>query len=178
MVVMFLDLSKIRTPHEHYEKDYDPSAFRPDQDYTIVAPVSLAFDIHKDKETVRLAGRVRTTLELPCSRCLEAFRWDVDEPFELTYEPRRIAAGDSEREIADEDFSAAFYENDEIDLEQLIRERFEMSLPMKPLCREDCKGLCPMCGTNWNRGGCECKAGWEDPRLAPLKALQPPHNSH
>jgi uncharacterized protein len=98
----------------------------------------------------------------------------VDEPFELTYEPRPARASESEREIADEDFSAAFYDNDEIDLEQLMRERFEMSLPMKPLCSEDCRGLCPVCGTNLNRGSCDCKTDWEDPRLAALKTLQTP----
>lgn len=169
---MLLDLSRIRTPHEHYEKVYEPSAFAPDADYTVVAPVSLVFDIHKDKETFRLSGRVHTTLELQCSRCLEPFRWGVDEPFELTYEPRPAVMSDSERAIADADFSAAFYDNDEIDLEQLIRERFEMSLPMKPLCTEDCKGLCPVCGTNWNRASCDCRTDWDDPRLATLKALQ------
>lgn len=169
---MFLDLSKIRTPHEHYERVYEPSAFKPDADYAIVAPVSLAFDIHRDKETFRLNGRVQSILELTCGRCLEPFRWAVDEPFELTYEPRPAAAADSEREIADSDFSAAFYDNEAIDLEQLIRERFEMSMPMKPLCSDGCKGLCAVCGTNLNRGTCDCKTDWNDPRFAALRALQ------
>ena len=169
---MLLDLSKIRTPHERYEKIYEPDAFKADEDYKIVEPVRLAFDVHKDKQTFRLDGRVQTTLELSCGRCLEPFRWTVDEPFELTYEPRRAFTGDHEREIADEDFSSAFYDNDQIDLEQLIRERFEMSLPMKPLCRDDCQGLCPVCGTNLNRGTCSCKRDWEDPRFAALKKLR------
>jgi len=167
---MLLDLSKIRTPHERYEKVYEPDAFKADEDYKIVEPVRLAFDIHRDKQTFRLDGRVQTTLELSCGRCLEPFRWTVDEPFELTYEPRRVYSG--EREIEDADFSSAFYENDQIDLEQLIRERFEMSLPMKPICRVDCQGLCPMCGTNLNRGTCGCKRDWDDPRFAALKKLR------
>jgi uncharacterized protein len=176
---MRLDLSRIRAPHEHYEKVYDPSAFASDTDYQIVAPVSLLFDIHKNDETFRLDGRVRTTLELTCSRCLEPFRWGVDEPFALTYEPRRARDGESEREIEDADFSAAFYDDEAIDLEQLIRERFEMSIPMKPLCSEECLGLCPVCGTNLNRGTCGCKRDWEDPRFAALKALQDrQHNRH
>ncbi len=175
---MQLDLSRILTPHEYFEQVYTPSAFKPDRDYSIVAPVSLVFDIHKDKDTFRLAGRVRATLELPCSRCLEPLRWLVDEPFELTYAPRPATPAGRERAIEDADFSAAFYDNQEIDLEQLIRERFEMSLPMKPLCREDCKGLCPVCGTNWNRGACDCRTDRDDPRLAPLKALQARHDNH
>jgi DUF177 domain-containing protein len=169
---MRLDLSKIRSVHERYEKVYEPEAFRADAEYRIVDPVALTFDIHKDDQTFRLAGSVRSTLELTCSRCLEAIRWAVDEPFELTYEPRSAHIADAEREIADEDFSAAVYDNDEIDLEQLIRERFEMSMPMKPLCRPDCRGLCQVCGTNLNRGFCACKVTWEDPRLAALKKLK------
>jgi uncharacterized protein len=169
---MRLDLSKIRTAHEHYERVYQPTAFAADADYTVVEPVRLSFDLHKDHRTFRLDGRVKTTLELSCSRCLEPFRWAVDEPFELTYEPRAERATAEEREISDEDFSAAFYENDEIDLEQLMRERFEMSMPMKPLCDVVCKGLCPACGTNLNRGTCHCERGWEDPRFAALKKLK------
>jgi len=170
---MLLDLNKIRTAHEHYEQAYAASAFKADADYAIVGPVTLAFDVHKAKETFRLVGRVQATLELPCSRCLEPFRWTVDEPFELTYQPRPAAGAlGSEREIADEDFSAAYYDDAHIDLEQLIRERFEMSLPMKPLCTDACRGLCPVCGANLNRQTCDCRRDWNDPRLAVLKKLK------
>jgi uncharacterized protein len=172
---MLLDLSKIRTPHEHYENVVEPAAFKPDADYTVVAPVRLTFDIHKDKDTCRLVGRAQSVLELTCGRCLEPFRWTVDEPFELTYEPRSVALTDEEREIRDEDFSTAVYDNEQIDLDQLVRERFEMSLPMKPLCTTACQGLCPVCGTNLNRGTCDCKQDWEDPRLAALKNLRADH---
>ena len=169
---MLLDLGKIRTAHEHYHNVLEASAFKPDEDYRIVEPVTLDFDIHKDKATFRLAGRVQTALELSCSRCLEPFRWPVDEPFELTYEPRQATDVDAEREIADEDFSAAQYDHDAIDLDQLVKERFEMSLPMKPLCVESCKGLCPVCGGNLNRTTCTCTHEWEDPRFAALKHLK------
>jgi uncharacterized protein len=77
-----------------------------------------------------------------------------------------------ERQIEEDDLSTAFYDNDEIDLGQLMREQFYLSIPMKPLCGDDCRGLCPICGTNLNRGACECKREWEDPRLAVLKTLQ------
>ena len=53
-----------------------------------------------------------------------------------------------------------------------MREQFYLALPMKPLCGDDCKGLCPVCGTNLNRGTCDCKRDWEDPRLAALKTLK------
>ena len=170
---MRLDLSKIRTAHERYEKAYPPEAFAPDQDtFRVVAPVSLAFDIHKDKQQFRLAGTVKTILELPCSRCLDPFTWPVDAAFDLRYQPHAFNTGEGEREIEEDDLSTAFYENDEIDLGQLMREQFYLSLPMKPLCSDACHGLCPVCGTNLNREKCDCKPEWEDPRLAALKQLR------
>jgi uncharacterized protein len=170
---MRLDLSKIRTARERYEKVYPPEAFAPDQDtFRIVAPVALAFDIDKDKQQFRLAGTVKTTLELPCSRCLEPFTWPVDAAFDLRYQPHALNTGEGEREIEEDDLSTAFYENDEIDLGQLMREQFYLSLPMKPLCSDACHGLCPQCGTNLNRGTCDCKTDLEDPRFAVLKEMK------
>ena len=170
---MRLDLSKIRTARERYEKVYDRSAFASDSEsFRVVAPVALAFDIDKDKQQFRLAGSVETTLELPCSRCLEPFSWPVEAAFDLRYQPHAQNTGEGEREIEEDDLTTAFYENDEIDLGQLVREQFYLSLPMKPLCRDDCNGLCAVCGMNLNRGTCDCKREWEDPRMAALRELR------
>ena len=170
---MLLNLSKIRTAQERYEKVYKPEAFATgDDSFTVAGPVTLGFDIFKDKAQFRLAGRVQTALELPCDRCLEPFTLPVDATFDLRYQPHADNTGEGEREIEEDDLSTAFYDNQTIDLGQLMREQFYLSVPMKPLCREDCRGLCAICGTNLNRGSCDCKREWEDPRLAVLKALK------
>jgi uncharacterized protein len=170
---MLLDLSKIRTPREHYERVYPPEAFSAEGDaFRVVTPVSLDFDISKDKQQYQLIGRVKTTLELPCSRCLEPFTSPVDSEFTLRYQPREQNAGEGEREIQEDDLSTAFYQDEEIDLGELMREQFYLALPMKPLCQDGCRGLCPICGTNLNRGSCDCKREWEDPRMAVLKTLK------
>ena len=175
---MLLDLSRIRTPHEHFEQVYPAEAFAADrEDFRVAAPVSLAFDIFKDKAQYRLVGRTQTSLELPCSRCLESITVAVDAPFDLRYQPHAPAATaglgkDDEREIEEDDFGTAFYEHDQIDLGQLMREQFYLAVPMKPLCDSACRGLCPACGTNLNRGTCECKRDWDDPRFAVLNTLR------
>ena len=171
--MLSLNLAKIRTAEEHLDKVYPPDALDGENDvYRIVAPVSLAVDIRKDKDKFHLVGRVKTTLEMPCSRCLEPFTVDVDAPFDLRYQPHAANTGEGEREIEVDDLDTAFYENDEIDLGQLMQEQFYLALPMKPLCQEDCRGLCPTCGTNLNRATCDCTTQWEDPRLAALRALK------
>lgn len=170
---MLLDLSWIRTAREHYQKVYEPEAFGGESEgFRAVAPVALSLDIFKDKDHFRLVGDVKTTLELSCSRCLEAFPWPVDAHFDLRYQPFAQNTGEGEREIEEDDLSTAFYENEEIDLGQLMREQFYLALPMKPLCSDECQGLCLVCGTNLNRGTCGCKREWEDPRFAALKTLK------
>ena len=138
----------------------------------MASPVTLAFEIYKDKSTFRLVGHTKTTLEVPCSRCLEALTLRVDAAFDLRYQPHAENTGDGEREIEEDDLTTAFYQNDEIDLGQLMREQFYLALPMKPLCSENCNGLCPVCGTNLNTGNCDCKRDWEDTRLAALKEIR------
>jgi uncharacterized protein len=170
--MLLLNLNKIRTAQERFEQVYRPDQFAAEPDFRVVAPVSLAFDIFKDKQQFRLVGRVQTTLELPCGRCLEAYTTPVDQSFDLRYHPHSLNTGEGERELEDDDLTTAFYENDEIDLGHLMAEQFYLSLPMKPLCRDDCKGLCVVCGAALNHETCTCTRAWEDPRLAPLKKLK------
>jgi uncharacterized protein len=114
---------------------------------------------------------VRTELELPCSRCLEPFRLPVDASFDQRFLPSSAMATQEEREVQEDDFEISYYRDDQIDLNQLLREQFYLVLPMKPLCGEDCKGLCAQCGTNLNTATCTCATEFQDPRLAPLKGL-------
>ena len=134
---MLLNLSKIRTAHERYEKVYGIEAFAGDQDvFRVVQPVALAFDIDKDKGHFRLVGQVQTTLELACSRCLEPYTMEVAPSFDLRYQPRTANTGEGEREIEEDDLTTAFYENETIDLGQLMRESDDVGLgPRRLLLR-------------------------------------------
>ena len=170
--MLSLNLSTIRTAQERFEKVYAPEQLGPETDFRVVEPVTLAFDIFKDKVLFRLVGRVQTTLELPCGRCLDAFTMPVDQTFDLRYQPHALNTGEGERELEEDDLTTAFYEHDQIDLDHLMREQFHLSLPMKPLCSDGCHGLCPVCGINLNRDTCACTREWEDPRLAALRELK------
>ena len=170
---MQLDLTRYRQPLGHVSRTFTPADVAQDGDaYEIVAPVSLEFEVHKDKDRFRLVGSAVTELELPCCRCLEPFRFPVNVPFDLRYHPASEMTQGEEREVEEDDLETSYYRDDQIDLNELLREQFYLALPMKPLCGDDCKGLCPQCGTNRNAGPCDCGTGWEDPRLAPLKPLK------
>jgi uncharacterized protein len=169
---MFLDLTRFREFHEHVERTCPASVFEKSRDdFRVASDVRLSFDVDKKGDRYHLVGRATAELELVCSRCAEAFRLPVDAAFDLTYLPQVANAGEGELEIGEEDLDTAFYEHDVIDLGQLLREQFYLSLPMKPLCTPACKGLCPVCGVNRNTGTCTCDVEWHDPRLAPLRGL-------
>ena len=161
---------------EHVDRTFQPSDFAAsvvqDEEYKVVAPVHLVMDVHKDGDAYRAVGRVQTRLQLECGRCLESFEIPVDSPFELRYVPEPAATADGdEREVTEDDLTTSYYKEESIDLAELMHEQFVLALPMKPLCSEGCKGLCPHCGTNLNKGTCDCKPIWTDPRLAALEGL-------
>ena len=79
---------------------------------------------------------------------------------------------DAETPIGEEDLETSFYRDDQIDLNEVLREQFYLALPMKPLCADGCLGLCSQCGANLNLTTCGCETGWTDPRLAALKDLE------
>ena len=169
---MKLDLTRYRQPLEHFARTFQPDEVGDEADsYRVVAPVCLDFDIHKDKSKFRLVGAVTTELELACSRCLDTYRLPVSVPFDLRYLPASSASTETEAQVEADDLGTSYYRDDEIDLNELIREQFYLALPMKPLCRDDCRGLCAQCGTNLNTSTCDCSPVWEDPRLAALKGL-------
>jgi uncharacterized protein len=141
------------------------------EEYRILGDVRLDGLLQRMEPRYRLTGRVRATLEVTCGRCLEPFVLPVDAEVDLSYVPHPTEVGDEEIELKDEDLTTAHYRQQVIDLGDMLREQFYLALPMRPLCREECKGLCPHCGTNLNQGTCACQPRWEDPRLASLRTL-------
>src|SRR5439155_3295915 len=108
--MLVLNLNKVRAAQERFEQVYSPEQFGADPDFRVAAPVSLAFDIFKDKQQFRVVGRVQTTLELNCGRCLEPFMLPVDADFDLRYHPQgqNTGTGEAEQEIEDDDLTTAF----------------------------------------------------------------------
>jgi len=177
---MLLDLRGFRGGTEEVSRQFPADAFDlKGEDFRVMAPVQLTARVTKDGEKIRLMGRLRATLETDCGRCLDPFTIPVDSKLDMLFLPDADAvqvpaagqAEDDETEVREADTGVAFYKNDTIDLGEMMRDEFYLALPMKPLCRVDCKGLCPVCGVNWNRETCTCKAEWVDPRMAGLKKL-------
>ena len=118
-----------------------------------------------------MAGDFDATARLTCSRCLEPLVVRVHPPVavQLVPPPRVRRA---EVELSPDDLETDFYAGESLDLSALLRSETDLALPMKPLCRPECQGLCPGCGVNRNLGPCRCQPRAVDSRLAPLEALR------
>lgn len=136
-----------------------------------IHPARIAAEIHKILETVTLDISVETALDLDCGRCLEPFTLPVQSGFRYTLVPARDDE-DRKAELADEDISFGYYQDDLIDLDALIYEQIMLQVPIKPLCAEACRGLCAQCGANLNTAPCECRPGAVDSRLEALKKFK------
>ena len=170
---LLLDVGQMRDPEVRFDRTFAAGVLPADQSVLrIVAPVALKAVVRKDHMQFRLIGRMKTTVELTCSRCLVAFPMDLDEGFDVLYLPRGESGSAEERLVEDDDLSTAFYSDHVIDLGQLMQEQCYLAVPMKPLCADACRGLCPSCGTNLNTDACTCQPVWVDPRLAVLEQLR------
>jgi DUF177 domain-containing protein len=130
---------------------------------------TVSLQVEPDGKDVLVQGEIEATVPQECGRCLETFPARVKAYVDLTVSPRP-ASGDS-LELGADDLDIDFYVNDELDLTSLVVNETSLALPMKPLCRDDCRGLCPVCGGNRNLVPCECHEPHPDPRLSVLKTL-------
>jgi uncharacterized protein len=109
-----------------------------------------------DDDNVHVRGRLEASLALACGRCLGGFSLPVGQQVDVFYLPERPGEGEEEDvELKDRDMIVAYYAGGRVDLGELVREQLYLALPMKRLCREECRGLCPGCGVNRNAAGCD-----------------------
>lgn len=109
---------------------------------------------------------------LACHRCLEPVTEPVSADVDLLLLVREPQPLEGEVELDEEDLGVVHVDGDVFDLRPLLLEQLQLAVPMKPVCREDCKGLCAQCGADLNAGPCDCEDDWVDPRWAALQKLK------
>jgi uncharacterized protein len=123
---------------------------------------------------IRISGKLDTTVELACSRCLDPARVHVSRPFDLFFRERDEAMFDEDEEVElhENDTRTAFFTGRKLAIGDILREQILLAVPMKALCTIDCKGLCPTCGTNLNSGSCGCPAEEFSPHMDTLLEIK------
>ncbi len=136
-------------------------------------PAVVRADLHigRSGRGVLLRGSFSGGLDLVCSRCLELFHYQAQDRFDLFCELAPQGQPEEEHEVPGDELDVTYLEEGRINTDRLLRENLLLSLPLQPLCREECRGLCPQCGANLNHGVCGCRETATDPRLQILKKL-------
>ena len=144
-------------------------------DCRIIDPLKAELGIMPLEGGYLVRGSITGTVVLPCNRCAEDVTVTVDSHFE-NFEETAAEPEDEEAATTGEDLleSRVVVENgvSYLDLGAICWEEFVLALPVNPLCRPDCKGLCPQCGANLNDGPCQCAPEEGDPRMAVLRGLK------
>ncbi len=136
------------------------------------ANIRGAVNLAKHGRDILIRGHLEGRLALACSRCLEPFDAPVASEFEVLLVPAPGGEVADKEELSAQELDLDFYSGETVDLEALVREQIILLAPLKPLCQEDCRGLCPTCGANLNLEACACKVEKGDAapaRLAKLK---------
>jgi uncharacterized protein len=143
----------------------------PIAEYYLAEPVAVTIAYYRAGTEVFIEGTVAAVARADCARCAEEFTATHERPFRYVLAPKVIGY-DDDKELRDEDLEFSLYEGDYVDLTPLVREQVLLALAERPLCREDCRGLCPRCGVNRNDATCECRSEVGDKRLAVLRTLK------
>ena len=170
---MFLDVKELAVHKLNIRKRYVPGAI----DYHTaeikqIEPLEVVATAELIDSQIRITGQLETKIELQCARCLEPVVEEVQRPFDLFYSPMPKVAKPEEERVKDLDADIGFYAGDGLFLTDVLVEQVLLAVPMKAICRNDCRGLCAACGANLNHEECRCETHATDPRLAPLARLK------
>jgi uncharacterized protein len=138
-------------------------------DYQLISPIDVQVMVHRYQDQVTVTGRFETKVVTTCSRCLESAQCAVSGDLVIDYRPglsekpddvnttqTSVRRSPTDVELQDEDLDVVRYHGAEIDLTDEVRQAIILNLPMQPLCRPECQGLCPGCGENLNLKTCQC----------------------
>jgi uncharacterized protein len=131
-------------------------------------PIQVDLTAIKSGDEIIVQGRISTSVEMECSRCLEVFEMNMSPKIQFVIQ----LLDSSEPQLSnDDDFVIIPKTTGEYDISERIRESIILELPLKPLCSDSCRGLCPMCGVNLNETECDCTPDKTDERWDALKQL-------
>jgi uncharacterized protein len=140
-----------------------------EENAAFLGPTHVEAVVRRMGEEVWIKGKLTARVSFICSRCLTPYEFLVDSSFDLVYYPGELDI--LKEELEEDDMSRVFYHDNQINLGEVILEQLNLTFPIKPLCSENCEGICAVCGQIRRGGKCACLVKEEDPRLRKLKNL-------
>ncbi len=143
-------------------------------DFDFPTPATVRLEYYRAGQELFFQGHIAGTVVGHCGRCLEDYSFTLGTDFNIVLVPKSEEPA-PEIELSDAVLDLSVYDGNQVDLSPLLREQIILALPTRPLCNEDCKGLCPNCGVNLNVESCRCAVSAGDPRLAVLRTIKIGH---
>jgi len=167
---MLIEVENLTAAASPFAKTYAPGEVELDEEGArLASDATVEGSAMRKGDEVRLRGKISAEVEVGCDRCVAAVRFPLEVEFDAAFIPREKAADVTENvELMTDDMGLATFDGGAVDLDDLVREQILLAIPSRRLCREDCKGLCPECGTDLNAGACSCEKGEADPRWSAL----------
>jgi uncharacterized protein len=170
---MFLDVKELAIRKLNIRKSYAPGTINyHTNELKQIEPLEVVASAELIEAQIRITGQLETKIELQCARCLEPVVEEVQRNFDLFYSPLPKDLKPEEERLKDLDADIGFYKGDGLFLADVLSEQVLLAVPMKAICRSDCRGLCAACGANLNHEECRCETHATDSRLAPLARLK------
>jgi len=158
----------------HLDEDWFADWELEDPDLEFSGPREVDAQVHLERHglDILVRGHLEGSLQVSCSRCLKRFSQPIEADFDLLLAPGPETVGQEEEELSKADLDVDFYSGEVVNLESILREQILLALPLKPLCAETCRGICPHCGADLNQETCQCAAEDSDSPFAILKKIK------
>ena len=169
---MKIDLTSLKEGSTEYWEEQDAEGLElPQEEFTLLETLQAHYTLHKAGKNLKFNLEASYRLRLTCSRCLEPFEQSFTEKALYIIQIGTEPWGE-EKALTTEEVLMLFLPTTELDTIPILRETVLLSIPRKPLCRPDCKGLCPVCGVNRNAETCNHEEEKVDARWAKLLEIK------
>lgn len=169
---MRIELENLEGGKGDFAHVYQPDDLNPvDGRVSLTGPATVSGKVRLAGNEVFVNGHVETRAQVECDRCLQPVETPVNADFALEYISGSEYESSGVAELTEAEMSVSVFDGEAIDVDEIVKEQILLAVPTRMLCREDCKGICPECGTDRNTGDCSCDTNDIDPRWAALKKL-------
>lgn len=165
---MNIDIDRLPAEGLSVSRDYEFCGDDLVEDNAVpLKPLHAEIFIRKVGEEIYVKGQISTCVNLICCRCLSPFEFAVDSHFDLVFLPEELDV--VKEQLERDDVNKLFYYSRSLNLEEVVLEQLNLTFPVRPLCSEDCQGICPVCGRLIRNGDCSCAEKSPDDRLEKFK---------
>ena len=167
---MLIELANLEDGQGKFAQTYQPEELNlTDERLRLSGPVAVSGKVRTSGHEVFVTGNVKTSIVLECDRCLQQLELPVNADFKLGYITGKQYESGHDAELSEDEMAVSIFDGETIDIDEVVKEQLLLAVPVRALCKAECKGICAECGADLNLGDCGCQTKEIDPRWAALK---------